>query len=295
MTRNKDKILAVILVSPSIIALAIFVYVFIAWSVRVSLSEWKGLLPDYTWAGFRNYIELFSDPRFHIDIRNTVIFTVIFVGGSLLLGLGLAILLDQNLPAEGFFRNLFIFPMAISFIVTGVVWRWLMNPAMGSRMSGLNLLFQNMGLDFLINQWYTTPKWGIAAIALTAIWQTSGYMMALYLGGLRAIPEELREAARVDGASEFSIYMRVVFPLLSPITLSAMIILGHISLKVFDLIIAVAGKQLPLDVPAIYMWQITFDGYFFARGAAIGILLLLSVAVLIIPYIRYTTKNEAQL
>jgi glucose/mannose transport system permease protein len=295
MTKNKDKILAIVLVSPSIIALAIFVYLFIAWSVRVSLSEWKGLLPDYTWAGFSNYIELFSDPRFHIDIRNTIIFTVIFMGGSLLLGLGLAILLDQNLPAEGFFRNLFIFPMAISFIVTGVVWRWLMNPAMGSRMSGLNLLFQNMGLDFLVNQWYTTPKWGIAAIALAAIWQMSGYMMALYLGGLRAIPDELREAARVDGASEFAIYTRIIFPLLSPITLSAMIILGHISLKVFDLIIAVAGKQLPLDVPAIYMWQTTFDGYFFARGAAIGILLLFSVAVLIIPYIRYTTKNEAQL
>jgi len=295
MTRNKDKILAIVLVSPSIIALAIFVYLFIAWSVRVSLSEWKGLLPDYTWAGFSNYINLFSDPRFHIDIRNTIIFTVIFMGGSLLLGLGLAILLDQNLPAEGFFRNLFIFPMAISFIVTGVVWRWLMNPAMGSRMSGLNLLFQNMGLDFLVNQWYTTPKWGIAAIALAAIWQMSGYMMALYLGGLRAIPDELREAARVDGASEFAIYTKIIFPLLSPITLSAMIILGHISLKVFDLIIAVAGKQLPLDVPAIYMWQTTFDGYFFARGAAIGILLLLSVAILIIPYIRYTTKNEAQL
>ena len=207
----------------------------------------------------------------------------------------MAILLDQNLPGEGFFRNLFIFPMAISFIVTGVVWRWLMNPAMGSRMSGLNLLFQNMGLDFLVNQWYTTPKWGIAAIALAAIWQMSGYMMALYLGGLRSIPEELREAARVDGASEISIYFKIIFPLLSPITLSAMIILGHISLKVFDLIMAVAGKQLPLDVPAIYMYQITFDGYFYARGAAIGILLLLSVAILIIPYIRFTTKNEVDL
>jgi glucose/mannose transport system permease protein len=295
MTKNKDKILAIALVSPSILAIAIFVYGFIGWSVRVSLSEWKGLLPDYNWAGFRNYIELFSDPRFHIDIRNTLIFTVIFVGGSMLLGLALAILLDQNLPGEGFFRNLFIFPMAISFIVTGVVWRWLMNPAMGSRMSGLNLLFQNLGLDFLINQWHTTPTWGIAAIALAAIWQMSGYTMALYLGGLRAIPEELREAARVDGASEISIYTKIVLPLLRPITLSAMIILGHISLKVFDLIVAVAGKQLPLDVPAIYMWQTTFDGYFFARGAAIGILLLLSVAVLIIPYLRYNLRNEAAL
>ena len=295
MTQSKDRLYSFLLVSPSILAVLIFVYGFIAWSVRVSLSEWKGLLPDYTWAGFKNYINLFSDPRFHIDIRNTVIFSVVFIAGSLLLGLGLAILLDQGLKGEGFFRSLFLFPMAISFIVTGVVWRWLMNPAMGSRMSGLNLLFSNLGLDFLVNRWYTTPTWGIAAVALAAIWQMSGYTMALYLAGLRGIPGELREAAQVDGASELQIYRHIIFPLLAPVTLSALIILGHISLKVFDLIIATAGKQLPLDVPAIYMWQTTFDGYFFARGAAIGILLLISVAVLIIPYLRSTLKSETEL
>ncbi|MCA9976730.1 MAG: sugar ABC transporter permease, partial [Anaerolineales bacterium] len=178
---------------------------------------------------------------------------------------------------------------------TGVVWRWLMNPAQGSRISGLNLIFDQLGLDFLINKWHTTPEWGIAFIAIPAIWQMSGYTMALYLGGLRAIPESLREAARVDGASEFAMYRRIILPLLSPITLSAMIILGHISLKVFDLIVAVAGKQIPLDVPAIYMWTTTFDGNFYGRGASIGILLLLSVAVLVIPYLRYTLKNEAEL
>ena len=293
--QNRDTILSIILVTPSIIAIAIFVYGFIAWSIRVSLSAWKGLLPDYTWVGLKNYVGLFSDPRFHIDVRNTVIFTLVFVGGSLALGFFLAVLLDQNLPGEGIFRSLFLFPMAISFIVTGVVWRWLMNPAMGSRMSGLNLLFQNLGLDFLIGRWHTTPNWGIAAIALAAIWQMSGYTMALYLGGLRSVPDEIREAARVDGASEFRIYKDIIIPLLSPVTLSALIILGHISLKVFDLIVAVAGKQLPLDVPAIYMWQTTFDGYFFGRGAAIGILLLLSVAVLIIPYIAYTMRTEAEI
>lgn len=295
MTQTKDRWLSFLLVSPSILAVLIFVYGFIAWSVRVSLSEWKGLLPNYTWAGFSNYINLFSDPRFRIDIRNTAIFSVVFIAGSLLLGLGLAILLDQGLKGEGLFRSLFLFPMAISFIVTGVVWRWLMNPAMGSRMSGLNLLFSNLGLDFLVNQWYTTPNWGIAAVALAAIWQMSGYTMALYLAGLRGIPGELREAAQVDGASEWQIYRNIIFPLLAPVTLSALIILGHISLKVFDLIIATAGKQLPLDVPAIYMWQTTFDGYFFARGAAIGILLLVSVAVLIIPYLRSTLKSETEL
>ncbi len=295
MRIKRETALSIALVSPSIIAIAIFVYGFIGWTARVSLSKWKGLLPDYTWAGFENYLGLFSDARFRIDIRNTIVFTVIFVAGSLFIGLALAILLDQNVKGEGIFRSLYLFPMAISFIVTGVVWRWLMNPAMGSRMSGLNLLFTNLNLDFLVSQWHTTPNWGIAYIAIPAIWQMSGYTMALYLGGLRAIPVELREAAQVDGASEFEIYRHIIMPLLRPITLSAMIILGHISLKVFDLILAVAGKQLPLDVPAIYMWQSTFDGYFFGRGAAIGILLLLSVAVLIIPYLIFTLKTENEI
>lgn len=295
MYSRKDQLFGLALVSPSILAVIIFVYGFIAWSGRVSLSQWKGLMPDYTWAGLQNYLGLFADPRFHIDIRNTLIFTVLFVGGSLGLGLALAILLDQGLRGEGFFRSLYLFPMAISFIVTGVVWRWLMNPAQGSRLSGLNLIFDQLGLDFLINKWHTTPQWGIAFIAIPAIWQMSGYTMALYLGGLRAIPESLREAARVDGATEFAMYRRIILPLLRPITFSAMIILGHISLKVFDLIVAVAGKQIALDVPAIYMWTTTFDGNFYGRGAAIGILLLLSVAVLVVPYLYFTLKHEAEL
>ncbi len=294
MFKDKDRYLSVILIMPSILAVLIFIYAFIGWSVRVSLSKWKGLTPDYTFVGLKNYLSLFSDPRFHVDIRNTLIFTGVFVLGSIVLGFLLAVMLDQGLKGEGFFRSLFLFPMAISYIVTGVVWRWLMNPATGSRISGLNLLFSYLHLDFLINKWHTTPTWGMAAIALAAIWQMSGYTMALYLAGLRAIPHELREAAQIDGANEVQIYRHIILPLLAPVTLSALIILGHMSLKVFDLIVAVAGKQLPLDVPAIYMWQTTFDGLFYGRGAAIGILLLVSVAVLIIPYIVYTQKTEVQ-
>jgi glucose/mannose transport system permease protein len=295
MRKNKDRYLSFLIVAPSILAVAVFVYGFIGWSVRVSLSEWKGLTPDYTFAGLKNYLSLFSDPRFMVDIRNTVVFTLVFVVGSILLGLVMAVILDQGLKGEAFFRTLFLFPMAISFIVTGVVWRWLMNPAEGDRMSGFNLLFSNLHLDFLINKWHTMPDWGMAAIALAAIWQMSGYTMALYLAGLRSIPVELREAAQIDGANELQIYRYIVLPILTPVSLSALIILGHISLKVFDLIIAIAGKQYQLDVPAIYMWQTTFDGLFYGRGAAIGTLLLLSVAVLIIPYIRYTLRKETQL
>ncbi|MCL4824631.1 MAG: sugar ABC transporter permease, partial [Anaerolineales bacterium] len=150
MRADKDRYLSVVLIAPSILAVLIFIYVFIGWSVRVSLSKWKGLTADYSWNGISTYTNLFSDPRFHVDVRNTLIFTGVFVVGSIILGFILAVLLDQGLKGEGFFRSLFLFPMAISYIVTGVVWRWLMNPAEGDRLSGLNLLFSYFHLDFLI-------------------------------------------------------------------------------------------------------------------------------------------------
>lgn len=291
---SMDDWWGVLWVLPSLLAVMIFVYGFIGWTARVSVSAWKGLLADYTFVGADNFTALASDPRFHIDIRNTIIFTAVFVLGCLFIGLSLAILLDRGIRGEGFYRSLFLFPMAISFIVTGVVWRWLMNPAQGDRMSGLNLLFDKVGLDFLVNSWYTTPYWGIAAVAIPAVWQMSGYTMALYLAGLRAVPESLREAARVDGANEFQVYRKVIMPLLWPVTLSAVIILGHISLKIFDLIIALAGKQVALDVPSTYMWTTTFDGFFFGRGAAIGMILLISVALLVVPYLWYTLHQDRQ-
>ncbi len=296
MRNKKEKWQAFLLVSPSILAVAIFIYGFIGWTARVSFTGWKGILPDYTWVGFKNYINLLTnDPRFQVDIRNTLLFTVPFIVGTLVLGLITALLLDQGLKGEGFFRSLFLFPMAISYIVTGVAWRWLMNPATGSRMTGLNLLFNKLGLDFMFSNYTATPGWGMAFIAIPAVWQLSGYCMALYLAGLRAIPDELREAARVDGATELGIFRHIVLPLLRPVTLSALIILGHMSLKTFDLIIATVGKQYALDMPSIYMWNTTFDAHLYGSGAAISILLLISVAVLIIPYLFYSLRREAQL
>jgi glucose/mannose transport system permease protein len=286
----------VAMLTPSIILIAIFVYGFIAWSARVSTSEWQGLRPDYTWAGLDNFVALLNDRRFQIDMRNTVIFTTFFVIGAVGLGLLLAILLDRHVPGEGFFRSIFLFPLAISLIVTGVAWRWLMNPGSGDRVSGLNLLFDGIGLDALINAWHTTdPPWGIAYVAIPAVWQLTGFTMALFLGGLRAIPEELKEAARVDGASELQVYRQIIIPLLRPALLSALIILGHLSLKVFDLIVALSGKDIRLDVPAIYMWTTTFDANNFARGAAIGIFLLLSVSVLVVPYLVWSLRRETEL
>jgi glucose/mannose transport system permease protein len=292
-----ERVLSIALLFPSVVAVAVFVYGFIGWSLRVSMSKWQGLLPDFTFVGLQQYYQLFNhDQRFLIDIRNTAVFTVGFILGCLVIGLGLAILLDQRLKGEALFRGVFLFPMSISFIASGVVWAWLMNPSTGSRMTGLNLIFHWLHLDFLVNSWYTHPQpWGMAFTVIPAVWQLAGFTMALYLGGIRSISDDLREAARVDGASEFEIYRFIILPLLQPVTLSAVIILGHMSLKIFDLIVALGKQDIRLDVPGIYMWQTTFSANNYAQGAAIGILMLVSVAILVVPYLVQNMRTETEI
>jgi glucose/mannose transport system permease protein len=294
---HNEKVLSIGLLLPSIAAVAVFVYGFIAWSIRISLSRWQGLQPDYTWVGLKQFVLLFTDnPRFIIDIRNTGMFTVLFILGCLALGLGFAILLDQRLKGEAIFRSIFLFPMSISFIASGVVWAWLMNPSTGDHLAGINLMFHLLHLDFLISNWFTSPQpWGMAYTVIPAVWQLSGFTMALYLGGIRSISEDMREAARVDGASEYQIYRYIILPLLQPVTLSAVIILAHMSLKIFDLIVALGNQDIRLDVPGIYMWSTTFAAGNYAQGAAIGVLMLISVAALVVPYVVSTIRSETEL
>ena len=295
---NWERVVSILLLSPAVIATGIFVYGFIGWTAYASLSKWDKLLPDFTLVGLRNYQRLFANQRFQIDLRNTVVFTVLFLIACLIIGFLLALLLDQHIRGEALFRGIYLFPMSISFIVTGVVWRWLLNPGsaeLGS--TGVNLLFDMVGLGFLKTGWYTDPNIGIMAVAIAATWQMSGYTMAMYLAGLRAIPDELREAARVDGASELQIVRHIILPLLQPVTLSAVIVLGHISLKIYDLVVSMTGPGIGFatDVPAYFMWDTTFRGNHFARGAAIAIVLLIMVAILIVPYLLHSIRTEAEL
>jgi glucose/mannose transport system permease protein len=292
-----ERITSILLILPSAIAIAIFVYGFIGFTGFVSLTKWNKLLPDFSLVGLRNYQTLFANPRFRIDMQNMAVFTVLFLISCLAVGFLLAILLDQGVKGENIFRSIFLFPMAISFIVTGIAWRWLLNPGsveMGS--TGVNLLFEKVGLDFLKTGWYTDPKIGIKAVVIAAVWQMSGYVMAMYLAGLRGIPEELREAARVDGASELQILSHVIVPLLRPITLGAVIVVGHIALKIYDLVVAMTGPGIGFssDVPAYFMWDTTFQANRFAQGASIATILLVMVGILIVPYLAYSLRQEAE-
>jgi glucose/mannose transport system permease protein len=316
-----ERATAVALIIPSVAAVLVFVYGFIGWSAVVSVSQWDTVRPDYTFVGLDNFRELFNHFRFQIDIRNTVVFTVFFVVACLGIGFVLAALVDRHIRAEGLFRSIYLFPMAVSFIVTGVVWRWLLAPR-----AGVNLLAERVGLDALKYEWYTdptvayihpssrvgealdlvglgfmaSPDFGIPlamiSVVVAATWQMSGFVMVLYLAALRAVPDEMKEAARVDGASELQILRHISLPLLRPVTLSAMIILGHQSLKIFDLVVSMTqrGPGFATDVPALFMFETTFQGNHFARGAAISIVMLATVSVLVIPYLVWSLRREAR-
>jgi glucose/mannose transport system permease protein len=283
-----------LLVSPSLVLLGIFVYGLIAYTFRLSLTNKHTARPATKYVGLDNYTRLFTSDisdRFMHSVKNLAVFTIVFVIGTMLLGLLWAFLLDRGVRGEGIFRSVYLFPMAISFVACGVVWRWLLNSNTGEDAGGLNWILGQLHLGFLENRWWTTPLWGMAAMAIPAIWQLSGYVMALYLAGFRGIPQETREAAMIDGASTWQMYRHVLFPQMTPVTLAALIIVMHMSMKTFDLIMSVSGPQWITEVPSIYIWQtLLINDY--AKAAAISILLLLFVAIVIVPYLRYTRRTE---
>ncbi len=296
MTRFRHWGPGLLLLAPSLLLLGVFVYGLIGWTVHLSLQDKHSAGPSKGYVGLDNYTNLFTNDisdRFVHSLKNLGIFTLVFIGGAMIMGVLWALLLERGTRAEGFFRTVYLFPMAVSFVASGVVWRWLMNSGTGGNAGGINAIFGSLGLGFLENRWWTDPDWGMAAMALPAIWQLSGYLMALFLAGFRGIPNELREAAIVDGASTFQLYRRVLFPQLTPVALSALIITGHMSMKMFDLIMSVSGAQYLTEVPAVYVWQtlLTNDQ---AKAAAISIFLLLLVAMVIVPYLIYVNRAEKQ-
>ena len=288
-----------LLVSPSLILVAIFVYGLLGSNVWNSMQD-NHTAPQISGAepvhfiGFENFAALFADQDFQHSLINLLIFTVIFLLGTLVLGFLWAWLLDKPMKGEGLFRSIFLFPMAVSFSASGVVWRWLLNSATGENATGLNRLFEMTGLRFLENSWISHPTLGILAIALPAIWQLSGYVMALFLAGFRGISDDLREAGRMDGANEWQLYRHIIFPQLAPVALSAVIIIGHMSLKSFDLIMAIASQTFyQTKVPAIDMYNyMTVSDY--SNAAAVGTVLLVIVAVLVIPYLIHDAKESSR-
>ena len=268
--------------------MAVFIYGFMIWTGVVSFLNWNTPEADIQWLGFGNWERIFGLKRFAKDIRNMSVLTVLFLVQCMGIGFMLAAFLDQRIKMESLFRTIFVMPFAISAIVTGVVWRWLM-----SQRSGINLLFDMAGMGDFNPAWYADKDWGIAAISIAAAWQMTGFTMALYLAGIRGISQEVREAAQIDGAGTLATYRHVIIPMLLPVTMTAFIILFGLALRTFDIVAAISGSgaAYATDTFGYHMFQLAFQDSQFSRSAVIAVVMILISGVVVVPYLWSLRKE----
>ena len=282
------KNLPKIVLAPSFAALIWFVYGFIVWTIYISMTKSK-ILPVYKFWGVDQYFRLWSMPRWHIAVENLFIFTTFFIILCILIGITLAILLDQKIRAEGFLKTIYLYPMALSFIVTGTAWKWILNPTLGIEKFVHDIGFQNFSFD-----WLVTPGMSIYTIVIAGVWQSSGFIMAIFLAGLRSVDDEVVKAAKVDGAGPFSIYIKIILPMMRPIFMSAIVILVHLSIKSYDLVIALTagGPGISSDMPAVFMSKMAFGRSEVGLASASAIMMFVTVSAIIVPYLYSELRRE---
>lgn len=277
-----------LVLSPSLAMVLIFVYGFIIFSVYLSFTDSR-LLPSFGWVGWENYSKLWRLSHWETSITNMGIFAALYIGICTVLGLSLAIFLDQKIRGEGMIRTIYLYPMALSFIVTGTAWKWFLDPGIG-----LENVMQSWGWTSFKFDWIKNRDFAIYTVVLAAVWQTSGFVMAMFLAGLRGIDNEILKAAQMDGASNWNLYRRIIIPQLRPAFLSAFVILSHLAIKTFDLVIALTGggPGRATELPATFMYSYTFSRNQMGIGAASATIMLMTIAAIMIPYLYAELREK---
>ncbi|GAB1435231.1 sugar ABC transporter permease [Sphaerotilus sulfidivorans] len=283
-----DHWLPRLVLAPSFVLSFLFIYGLIAWNGYLSVSASR-LLPNYEFVGLQQYEILFESERWMVALKNLGIFSVLFIGIGMALGLLLAILLDQKIRAEGLLRTIYLYPMALSFIVTGTAWKWILNPGLG-----LEHLMQQWGFENFRFDWLVDPDMAIYTVVIAGVWQSSGFVMALFLAGLRGIDDSIIKAAQIDGATLPQIYWRIIIPSMRPVFFSTLMVLAHIAIKSFDLVMALTagGPGFATDVPATFMYTHAFTRGQIGLGAASATVMLATVAAIVVPYLYSELRSQ---
>lgn len=270
-----------LLFSPSVLLVLVCVYGYIMFTVYLSFTS-STIMPRMDFAGGAAYTRLFGLENWSVSVTNLAIFATLYIGIALAMGLGLAIMLDQQIRAEGVFRSIFLYPMALSLIVTGTAWKWLLDPGVG-----LEHTLRQLGWEGFSFGWIKDSDMAIYCVVIAAVWQTAGFVMALFLAGLRGVDSEQINAARLDGARTWQIYWRIIIPQLGPVFISAFVILAHMAIKSYDLVVALTngGPGRSTWLPSVFMYQYSFTRNEMAVGAASAVLMLIAVAVIVLPYL----------
>jgi len=287
----KKKLELLFFLLPVIILVAFFVYGFIGWSFYTSLTDWRIIGEKGEFVGFENYKFLFTrDRSFKATLFNTLELSTIFIGVTMPLGLALAILLDLGIYAKKVFRIIFLLPLSFSFVASASMWFWMFSPEIGVINSFLRLL----GMGNLAQPWITSSTQSLWCIAIAYVWQFSGFATLVYYSGISGVSEDIREAARIDGASKFQEYWRIVIPMQKPATLTVLVILLMYSLKVFDLVwlMTGGGPGRSSEVLSTLMYKTTFSRNFFGRGASIGIVMFVISLIIILPFFVRRRRSD---
>ena len=286
-TRLQDWLPRIVL-SPSVAMMLVFVYGFIGFTIYLSFTNSR-MLPTYDWVGAENYVRLWGLSAWWTAVVNLGVFASLYIVICTAIGLSLAIFLDQKIRGEGMLRPIYLYPMALSFIVTGTAWKWIMDPGIG-----LENTMHLWGWDSFRFGWIKDREMAIYTVVIAAVWQTSGFVMAMFLAGLRGIDNEMLKAAQIDGASNWNLYRRIVIPLLRPAFLSAFVILAHLAIKSYDLIIALTGggPGRATELPATFMYSYTFTRNSMGIGAASAVIMLMSIAAIMTPYLYAELKER---
>ena len=276
-----ESLLPKIVLAPTTAVMLVCMYGFMIWTGALSFTKSR-MLPQWDFVGFDQYAKLFANPRWDVALNNLVVFGVLFIAVSLLLGLFLAILLDQKIRLEGALRTIYLYPMAVSFVVTGTAWKWILNPGLG-----LEKLVRDLGFENFEFRWLVEQDMAIYTIVIAAVWQSSGFVMAMFLAGLRGVDDSLIKAAEIDGASKMKAYWYVILPILRPVFFSAIVILSHIAIKSFDLVQALTGggPGYASDLPANFMYTYAFNRAQMGVGASSAMIMLMGVLAIIVPYL----------
>lgn len=285
---TRDDLTARFVLLPTIILTFVFVYAFIIFTVYISFTDSR-LMPSYGWVGMKNYIKMFQLSHWHTALKNFAIFSVLYITVATFLGLILAILVDWSKWGEKFFRPIYLYPMAISFIVTGTAWKWFLDPGIG-----LEQIMHVWGFENFSFNWIKTSDKAIYTIIIAAIWQVTGYVMTMFLAGLRAVNHATIESAVVDGAGTWKLYTKVIIPQLGPSFTSVFVILGHMAIKSYDLVIALTngGPGRATEMPSTFMYSYTFTRNQMGVGASSAVFMLVLFAIIIIPYIRTIVRDN---
>jgi glucose/mannose transport system permease protein len=283
-----DDLVARAVLFPAVLISLVFVYGFILFTIYLSFTGSK-LLPSFDWVGIQNYVRLFKLAAWHTALRNMLIFGILYIGIAALVGLMLAILIDITKISERIFRPIFLYPMAISFIVTGTAWKWFLDPGIG-----LEHVMHMWGWASFQFDWIKNADFAIYTIVIAAVWQVTGFVMVIFIAGLRAIPHSTIESAVVDGASTFRLYTRVIIPQLNASFLSVFVILGHMAIKSYDLVIALTGggPGRATELPSTFMYSYTFTRNQMGIGAGSAVFMLIAIGIIIVPYIRSHFKES---